>query len=84
MTESCRNTHCITACCVQACIGADHSDHLQWACKHQNWTMEQWRKMDCSDDSRGDGRVHVHCLTAQREEGECDALGNVLMRNLGF
>ena len=40
---------------------------LQWARKHQNWTLGQWKKVAWSDESRFllddvDGRVRVRCL----------------------
>ena len=42
----------------------------QWACEHQNWTTEQWKKLARSDDSRFllhhvDGRVLVCCLPGE-------------------
>ena len=39
---------------------------LQWACECWNWTVEQWKKVAWSDESRFlfdhmDGRVRVQC-----------------------
>jgi len=41
-----------------------HRKHQQWVCEHQNWTIEQWKKVAWSDESRFllhhmDGRVRV-------------------------
>ncbi|MCI4375533.1 hypothetical protein PGIGA_G00110650 [Pangasianodon gigas] len=42
-----------------------HRKHLQWAREHQNWTMEQWKKVPWSNESRFllhhvDSQVHIH------------------------
>ena len=44
--------------------------HLQWAREHQNWTLEQWKKVAWSDESRflldhADGRVCVRHLPGE-------------------
>ena len=44
--------------------------HLQWACEHRKWTLEQWKKVAWSDESRFlldhvDGHVRVHCLPGE-------------------
>ncbi len=40
-----------------------HQKHLQWAYEHQNWTMEQWKKVTWSEKLhflyQMDGRVCV-------------------------
>ena len=41
-----------------------HRKRLQWAHERRNWTLEQWKKVAWSDESRflldhEDGRVHV-------------------------
>ena len=71
----------------------------QWASEHQNWTTEQWKKVAWTDESRFllnhmDGlmcasltwgkhgtRMHYEKKACQRRQ--CDALGNVLLGNLG-
>ncbi len=57
--EKCQNTQCITVCCVWSCIPADqsgcpvhHRKCKQCAREHQNWTMEQCKKVAWSDESR--------------------------------
>ena len=44
--------------------------HLQWTREHRNWTLEQWRKVAWSDESRFlldhvDGRVRVRRLPGE-------------------
>uniref|UniRef100_A0A3Q3JTD4 Transposase Tc1-like domain-containing protein n=1 Tax=Monopterus albus TaxID=43700 RepID=A0A3Q3JTD4_MONAL len=44
-----------------------HQKRLQWAREHQNWTMEKWKKVAWSGESRFllhhvDGQVHVRRL----------------------
>uniref|UniRef100_A0AAY5JYT4 Cadherin domain-containing protein n=1 Tax=Esox lucius TaxID=8010 RepID=A0AAY5JYT4_ESOLU len=70
---------------------------LEWACEHQNWTTEQWKKVACSDESsfllhHMDGQVRVAYLENSWHQDalweasrwrQCDALGNVLLGNLG-
>ena len=41
-----------------------HQRRLQWASERRNWTLEQWKKVAWSDESRFlldhvDGRVHA-------------------------
>ncbi|KAK3568332.1 hypothetical protein QTP86_004231 [Hemibagrus guttatus] len=48
----------------------------QWAREHQNWTMEQWKKVTWSDESRFplrhvDGRVHVRLLPGEHMAPGC-------------
>ena len=63
LIERCQNTQCISVCC---CMGLRSrrpvrvpmltrvhlQKRLQWAREHQNWTMEQWKKVARSDESR--------------------------------
>ena len=49
---------------------------LQWARERQNWTMEQWKKVAWSDESRFllhhvDGRVRVRCLPGEEMAPGC-------------
>ena len=44
--------------------------HLQWAREHGNWTLERWKKVAWSDESRFlldhvDGRVRVRRLPGE-------------------
>ena len=62
--------------------------------EQQNWTMEQWKKMAWSDESRfllqhvaGQVRVRdgsrMHCGKKASWWRQCDALGYILLGNLG-
>ena len=47
-----------------------HRKHLQLAREHQNWTLEQWKKVTWSDESgflldHVDGRVRVRHLPGE-------------------
>ena len=71
--------------------------HLQKACELQNWTLEQWKKVAWSEESRFllqymDGQVRVHRLPGEEMAPGCtwkktsrwrdyDALDNVLPGN---
>ena len=49
---------------VPMMIPAHRGKHLQWACERRNWTLEQWKKVAWSDESRFlldhvDGHVRV-------------------------
>ena len=35
---------------VSMLIPVHRQKRLQWACEHQNWTMEQWKKLAWSDE----------------------------------
>ena len=67
---------------------------LLWACGRRNWTLEQWEKVAWSDESRfllqhvaGQVRVRdgsrMHCGKKASWWRQCDALGNILLGNLG-
>ncbi|MCI4380731.1 hypothetical protein PGIGA_G00243310 [Pangasianodon gigas] len=64
--------------------------HLQWACEHQNWTMEQWKKVAWSDESRllpgayasltwGRDGTRIHYRKKASWRRQCDARGSVML-----
>ncbi|KAK3558608.1 hypothetical protein QTP86_021665 [Hemibagrus guttatus] len=70
-----------------------HRKHQQWTSEHQNWTMEQWKNVAWSDESRFllhhvDGRMCVPllpgehlapgCIMGRRRAGG----GSVLLRSM--
>ncbi|GBO20836.1 hypothetical protein AVEN_263985-1, partial [Araneus ventricosus] len=51
---------------------------LQWAREHGNWTMDKWKRVDWSDESRflihhADGRVRVRRLPGEQLLPSCTA-----------
>ena len=53
-----------------------HRKHQQWEHEHQNWTMEQWKKVHWSDESHFlvhpmDGRVRLRRLAVEHMEPGC-------------
>uniref|UniRef100_A0A8C4N7B6 Transposase Tc1-like domain-containing protein n=1 Tax=Eptatretus burgeri TaxID=7764 RepID=A0A8C4N7B6_EPTBU len=70
----------------------------QWARKHWNWTLGQWKKVAWCNESRflldhvdcpyalftwGSDGTKMHCGKTTSRWRECDALGNVLLGNPG-
>uniref|UniRef100_A0A8C4Q1N8 Transposable element Tc1 transposase n=1 Tax=Eptatretus burgeri TaxID=7764 RepID=A0A8C4Q1N8_EPTBU len=57
---------------------------LQWAREHRNWTLEQWKKVAWSDESRFlldhvDGRVRVCRLPGEVMARGCTGGGSVML-----
>lgn len=76
MIVMCERTQCIAACCIWGCIATKQCDHLdscpQWAHEHQNWTLEQCKKLVMSNEScfllyNVDSQVCVHVAYLGRD-----------------
>ena len=49
---------------------------LRWAREHRDWTIDQWKRVSWSDESRfailhADGRIRIHCLPGERLLSQC-------------
>lgn len=64
-------------------IPVHHQNRIQWAREHQNWTVEQWKKVAWSGESRFllqhvDGQVFVRRLTGKEVDPGCSVEASVV------
>ena len=70
--------------------------HLQWAHKHQKWTVEEWKRLLCLTNpgsflQQADGSIRIWHKSMEpvwceeyRQWWRCDGVGNVFLAALGL